>query len=58
MSSIKKDYTNITVNGVSYKTHSIDSIKKSQLNGRVFNLEVESNNSYLVGSYIVHNCDD
>lgn len=56
MSSIKMN--TITVDGVSYKEHSIDNIKHYQLNTKVYNLEVDADNSYTVGGYVVHNCDD
>ena len=57
MSSIRKKDT-ITVDGVVYKTHSIDNISNCQLNNKIYNLEVDADNSYTVGSYVVHNCDD
>jgi intein/homing endonuclease len=58
MSSIEKYNGSIVVDGVSYRTHKISSIRSLSENTKVYNLEVANDNSYTVNHYAVHNCDD
>jgi intein/homing endonuclease len=57
MSSMKTYDGSIVVDGVSYKTHKISSIRSLNENTKVYNLEVANDNSYTVNNCTVHNCD-
>ena len=58
MSKYKNTEGSITISGVSYKEHSIVSIRSLNEDTKVYNLEVANDNSYTVNHCIVHNCDD
>ena len=57
MSSSNMNDGQVIVDGVSYKTRSISSIRRLNENTKVYNLEVANDNSYTVNHCAVHNCD-
>lgn len=44
--------------GNSYYLYKIKAIELKKFEGKVYNFEVENDNSYLANNFVVHNCDD
>ena len=47
----------IEFDGVVYEVYDIDSIETQRYDGKVYNIEVEKDHSYIVENYVVKNCE-
>lgn len=57
--NIKLHYADIyKVNAISYAVFPVKEIKKRRLKGRVYNLTVDKDHSYVANNFVVENCGD